>query len=241
MKNSKKTNREIDTSLYRICAKGSVEDVKALLAQGANPSVPHWEEPWPDDLEPELYSEDYYCIHEAARNPDIRVLDFLVAQGVDPNMFEYWRRQPLAYAAESNSLEMVMRLVELGNDAGNCDYDGGTVLSWAALNPDERVLEFLIESGAEIGSACYGCTEMDIALARGTPERVRFFADRGFDFKYISSNSFLDGPLDNIRVLLERGFDPDYDDGCGDGPLVDRLDPVRKALFVKFGAKKSEQ
>lgn len=229
--------RAIDVKLYKACAKGSVKEVERLIGQGADPSAPYWVEPWPDDLDPNLYTEDYYCVHEAAQNPDIRVIDLLVEHGADPNMCEYWGRQPLAYAVHSNSLEMVKHLVELGNDPAKCDADGGTVLSWSALNPDARVLEFLIEHGAEIGAACDGGTELDIALKEGAPDRVRFFVEHGSDLKNISMYSFMDAPLENIRVLLECGLDPDYDDGCGDGRLVDILDPTRKALFVEFGAK----
>ena len=127
--------------------------------------------------------------------------------------------------------------VELGNDPARCDDDGGTVLSWSALNPDARVLEFLIEHGAGIGDACFGGTELDIALKEGTPDRVRFFVEHGSDLECISMYSFIDAPLENIRVLLECGLNPDYEDAYGDGRLVDILDPARKALFVEFGAK----
>lgn len=236
-KTDKYSMRAIDIKLYQACAKGSVKEVECLIGQGANPSAPYWVEPWPDDLDPNLYTEDYYCVHEAAQNPDIRVIDLLVEHGADPNMCEYWGRQPLAYAGQYNSLEMVKHLVELGNDPGKCDDDGGTVLSWSALNPDVRVLEFLIAHGAGIGDACFGGTELDIALKEGSPDRVRFFVEHGSDLEYISANSFMDAPLENIRALLECGLDPDYDDGCGERRLVDILDPTRKALFIEFGAK----
>lgn len=167
--------RPIDVELYEACAKGSLETVRELLDCGANPNAPYWEKPWPEDLEPEIYTEDYYCVHQAATNTDIRILNLLVERGADPNTYEYWGRQPLAYAGHSGTLEMVRRLVELGNDPENCDDDGGTVLSWSALNPDERILEFLLECGAEIEDTCVGGTELDIALKEGTPERIRFF------------------------------------------------------------------
>ena len=229
--------RTIDIKLYQACAKGSVKKVESLIGQGADPSAPYWVKPWPEDLDPDIYTEDYYCVHEAAQNPDIHVIDLLVAHGVDPNRCEYWGRQPLAYAGRFNSLEMVKHLVELGNDPARCDDDGGTVLSWSALNPDARVLEFLIEHGAEIEDTCLGGTELDIVLKKGTPDRIRFFVEHGSDLKNISACSFMNAPLENIRMLLECGLDPDYEDADGDGRLVDILDPTRKALFVEFGAK----
>ena len=227
----------IDVELYNVCAKGSLQEVERLLEQGANPSAPHWVNPWADDLDPSIYMEDYYCVHVAAMNPDVRVLDALIKHGADPNAFEDWRRQPLAYAGRYNSLEMVRRLVELGNDPGNNDLDGGTVLSWAALNPDIRVLEYLMEHGAEVGETCLGGTELDIALKEGTPDRIRFFVEHGSDLKYLSAYSLREAPIENIRTLLECGLDPNFEDEFGDGRLVDILDPVRSALFVEFGAK----
>ena len=236
-KTDKHSMRATDIKLYKACAKGSVKEVERLIGQGADPSAPYWVEPWTDDLDPNLYAEDYYCVHEAAQNPDIRVIDLLIEHGADPGMREYWGRQPLAYAGRFNSLEMVKHLVELGNDPARCDDDGGTVLSWSALNPDVHVLEFLIEQGAGIGDACFGGTELDIALKEGTPDRVRFFVEHGSDLEHISMYSFIDAPLENIRVLLECGLKPDYEDAYGDGRLVDILDPARKALFVEFGAR----
>ena len=228
--------RPLDVELYEACAKGSSETVRKLLDRGADPNAPHWEKPWPTDLEPEIYTEDYYCVHQAAVNPDIRILNLLVERGADPNRREYWGRQPLAYAGRSGTLEMVRRLVELGNDPGNNDEDGGTVLSWSALNPDERVLELLLECGAEIGDTCVGGTELDIALREGTPERVRFFVEHGGEMKNLSSDSFIKAPLGNIRTLLECGLNPNYKDEYGERRLVDILDPARRALFLEFGA-----
>ena len=50
-------------------------------------------------------------------------------------------------------------------------------------------------------------------------------------------NSFVDAPLENIPVLLECVLDPEYDDGYDEGRVVDILDPIRKVLFIEFGAK----
>ena len=226
--------RAIDVELYNVCAKGSLREVERLLERGANPSAPHWEKPWPEDLDENIYTEDYYCVHEAARNPDIRVLDLLVEHGANPNVVDYWGRQPLAYAGCCISLEMARHLVELGNDPNGYDDDGGTVLSCSALNPDVRVLEFLIERGAEVGGACIGRSELDIALKRGTPERIRFFIEHGSELKYLSIDSFEEAPLENIRVLLECGLNPDFEDPAGFGRLVDILDPARRALIEKY-------
>ena len=35
-----KTNRAIDVELFKVCAEGTVEEVRELLSRGANPSEP---------------------------------------------------------------------------------------------------------------------------------------------------------------------------------------------------------
>lgn len=229
---------ELDEALYRTCAKGAPEEVRELLAKGANPHAPHWGEP-------EICSdEDYYCIHEAAKNPDLRVLDALLEGGVDPGQTDYWGREALAYAARYNTLEMVQWLVKLGNDPERMDMDCDTVLSWSAANPDRRVVEYLMAKGAELDLSCDGHTELNVALLHGTPGRVRFFLERGSDVNRLWTGSFKEAPLENLRVLLEHGYDPDPTVSGAMYPqntrLLDILDPERRALFEEFGAKKAK-
>ncbi len=231
----------LNEKLFKACAKGSLEEVRALLDQGADPNYPHLDPPWEDDLPASIYTEDSYCVHEAAENPDIRVFDLLVERGANPNQFDYWARQPLAFAGGSNSLEMVRHLVELGNDPGNIDHDGGTVLTYSALNPDVRVLEFLLSKGAALDDCDMFNTELTIAVRKGTPDRVKFFIDHGSQIN-ISFEWCKEAPLENLRVLLAAGYDPTKAIDVGRADEVEQVkadiaafDPERKALFAEFG------
>ena len=233
----------LNEQLFKTCSNGTLEEVRALLDQGADPNAPYF------------YGEgdgcrdfdDYYCIHEAACNPNIRVFDLLVERGANPLQPDFWGSQPLAYAAKTNSLEMVQHLVKLGNDPDLCNLDGVSVLTEAALNPDVKVIEYLLNCGAQLDNGASEFSELLQAVRYGTPDRVRFFIDRGSSLD-LRENCLKDAPIENLRILLEAGFNPNVvtDDWyLGDKqighphPLVDDLDPERRAFFIKFGAKPS--
>lgn len=239
------TNRLIDEALFHACSTGSLEEVRSLLDQGADPNVLHYP-PEEEGGSPELDVE--YCIHMAACNKDMRVLELLVERGVNPNQALPWGHQPVAYAAKCNGLEIVKRLVELGNDPKAWHVNGNSVMSMAALNPDVRVLEFLLGQGAELDGGASSASELGQAVRDGTPDRVRFFLDHGADID-ISTQFIPKAPLENLRVLLEAGFDPgtmtDWQQISENQvrlphPLVEDLDPERQALFAEFGTKKAK-
>lgn len=239
IRNDEATQVALDDALLKACATGEPEEVKELLAWGANPNAPHW-----GGLM-EYSDEDYYCIHEAARNPDLRVLETLIEAGVDPETSDYWWRKPLAYAARDNSLEMVRRLVDLGNDPAWIDMVGGSVLSWAAANPDRRVVEFLMDHGAELDCTDSVRSELGMALLHGTPGRVRWFLERGSKMENLWPGLCKEAPIENLRVLLEHGFDtnpPIYDSRApGQKYLMEGLDPERRALFADFAARRKTE
>ena len=87
----------------------------------------------------------------------------------------------------------------------------------AALNPDVRVIEFLLSKGALLGTSSMGCTELGVALAEGTPERMKYFMDRGEDLDEAMEREAYRAPLENIRFALENGYDPNRFEKSRDG------------------------
>ena len=224
------TVRPIDFDFYIAASRGSVDDLKRLIEQGANPDAPIYN----------AINYDFYAIHQAALNPDINVIKYLVSLGVDPCRGDFWFRQPLALAVRRNSTEIVRYLVEAGNDPCREDEDGKTVLGEAALNPDIRVVEYLMSKGAKVDQCAMDRTELGYALTGGTTERMQFFLDHGADLELAMREKCYWAPLENIRYALEHGFDPNtFDWGeYGDGhrqKVIDQLTPKRRALFMKFG------
>lgn len=224
--------RPIDFDFYLTASHGTVDDLKRLLAAGANPDAPIY-----NDI-----NDDFYAIHEAALNPDIEVLKFIISLGVDPCRGDFWWRQPLAFAARMNSLQIVKFLVECGNDPCREDMDGKSVLSESALNRDIRVIEYLMSKGAEVDQGADDRSELGYALTDGSPERMKFFMDHGANLEWAMLCKAPWAPLANLRFALENGFDPnaftedDYEDGHRE-KLIDVLDPKRQALFMEYGGK----
>lgn len=224
--------RPIDWEFYLAASHAGVPELKHLIEQGANPDVPIY-----NDID-----DDFYAIHEAACNPDLAVLEFLVSLGIDPCKKDFWAAEPLEYAVRKNSLEVVRWLVEHGNDPDAMDDDGNSVMGEAALNPDIRVIEYLIEQGTDIDSGANDRRGLRHALIRGTPERMKFFMDRGADLALAMDYGCAYAPLENIRFALESGYDPNtFENGTyANGQrakVMDHLDASRQALFREFGGK----
>lgn len=216
---------QIDVDFYNACKNGTVEDLKKLVEQGANPNAP-----WYNDI-----GDDFYPIHQAALNPDIEVLKYIVSLGADPCQKDFWCAEPLSYAAREGTLEKIKYLVELGNDPALVDDDGLSVLTYAALNPHIEALDYLLSKGADINADVAMYEEpLFIAIEKGTPERVKYLIEHGAKTSCIDSHWLDDAPLENIRALLECGYDPNSKDEEEGGKVVDHLDESRKALFDSF-------
>ena len=226
------TVRPTDFDFYLAASSGTVDDLKQLIDKGANPDAPVYNH----------IDDDLYAIHQAALNPDINVLKYIVSLGVDPCREDFWWRQPLAFAVRKNSLEMVRYLVEAGNDPCRVDMDGMSVLGESALNPDVRVIEYLMSLGVKVDAGASDRTELGYALTDGTTERMQFFMDHGADLAMAMRIKCYWAPLANLRYALEHDYDPNsfddhtYENGHRE-KVIDHLTPKRRALFEEFGGK----
>lgn len=220
--------REIDLEFYRAASVGTVAQLKDLIAAGADPDAPIH-----NDI-----GDDFYAIHQAALNPDIEVLKYVVSLGVDPCRIDFWARQPLAFAVRKNPLPFAEYLVGLGNEPGRVDDDGMPMMAESASNPDLRVLEYLLSKGAAIDEGADDCLPLGYALLNSTPERVRWFIEHGADLRVPMEMRAFNAPLENLRVALELGYDPNTIDYSDEGTkVIDHLDPKRQAIFAEFGGK----
>jgi hypothetical protein len=257
--------RPIDVELYETCANGTFAQVKALLDKGADPNAIHWIESWVTQDRKEYCGDHDYPIFQSVKNKDSRVFKLLLERGADPNYEDGNLDQPLIFAVCTRRYTIAKRLLELGNDPDQCTVDGDTPCGAAALLPDTRFLKLLLAHGADPNAGGLGSRALERALKYGSPARIRFLIKHGCKMDR-HLNQLIDvSPLENIRALLECGYNPNmfddyvpysqkkdyyfspFDSGIGPAfmdeswyergmPVVDFLSRERRKLFLAFGA-----
>jgi ankyrin repeat protein len=118
----------------------------------------------------------------------------------------------LVAAIKAGDVEAVRALVrEDPSLASSRDAAGLPVILVALFNQQREAADALLEAGPELGvleAAAVGRTERLAALLDARPEAIRERTPEGFTALGLAA--FLGGP-GAVRVLLERGADPDDD------------------------------
>lgn len=106
------------SQLQRACKKGDLDEVKRLVARGANVN--------------ESDFGGFTCLHEAALVGNTEIVKFLILQGADVNKQALEAgdsETPLMDAAENKHIETVKVLLENGADPHICNVDGYSALT----------------------------------------------------------------------------------------------------------------
>ena len=88
-------------------------------------------------------------LHWAVRGQHFKAVDWLLANGADPNTVDSYQIAPIHIAAEKGDIRIVASLVEKGADINLCDLCGGTPLHFASYNCRFYVCAFLLQKGAD--------------------------------------------------------------------------------------------
>ena len=165
------------TALHAAVLRSQLELVKALLAHGAEPNIrmtrgtPIRRQTTDFNLPRTLVGATPYLL--AAKFVEADIMRALVAGGADPHLTMNDGTTPLMAAVglgsrrgsrrgiapiavggtpepESEILDAVIAAVELGEDVNAVTGDGNTALHVAATNEHASVVQFLVDSGAEI-------------------------------------------------------------------------------------------
>jgi ankyrin repeat protein len=189
------------TPLQLAAYRGNVEEVKLLVARGAD--VNNAEDSGGTTLLCGAGSKD--------------VAEFLVAKGANVNAKDSGGKTPLLNAGYLGDLGLVELLLDKGADFNAKDNDGATVLHHAALHETgtRGVAEFLVAKGANVNARDNaGDTPLFRAAYSGNKEVVELLLDKGADVN--AKNRFGDTPLhravywahkDVAELLLAKGAD----------------------------------
>jgi len=136
---TKKTNER----LYLAAARGKLEEIKAALAEGADPNAASADGPTP--------------LVMAARAGHVDGIRALVAAGADPGLTAGLYGSPLRHAVAEGHLDAVRALVDSGAPFVSPSPMEGPALVWAE---DPDIIRYLVSAGADIDARRAGQTAL---------------------------------------------------------------------------------
>lgn len=195
------TRYEYGTPLIAAAAEGNLEELRRLVAGGADVN-----EAFPDH-------EPRTPLNAAARAGQRDAVEYLLSNGADVNRVIRGDATALIDAARSGRADIVEMLVRHGASVNQAVDGDGTALMSAVTRGDTKGVRFLLENGADPSLGVPGDgTPLIAAARRGDTALVATLLDYGADI-----NGAVEGdgnPLimaaamghtDVVRLLLDRG------------------------------------
>lgn len=175
--------------------------------------------------------DDPQLIWLAAVSPCTTTLPALVRAGADINAEDLESMNALHHTAEEGDLSAVQRLIDAGADVRHpsSDPDVGTPLTVAAGAGHTRVLNLLIDSGADPDEGPAGRTPLHEATMMGRSDAVRALLHAGANPNYTCAEG--NTPLHELsdlccvdihgttEALIQGGADPMILNNAGDTPF----------------------
>ena len=247
---------DFDARLLQAAQKSDSAEVRALLAEGADPNARAADGATPllhaahfGDLDsvralldakadPNLTNRyGVGPMHEAALRADARLLRLLLDAGAEVDLALPEGETPLMLASRTSGVDAVRLLIEHGANVNVVErWQGQTPLMYAAAYDRGEVAAALIAAGADVNAK---------TPLNGLPERkhaVRYFVEippGGFTPVMFAARH---GALSALRVLIEAGADLDARTPEGFSPVVIALDNLHfdaAKMLVEAGASTS--
>ena len=208
------TAAEYDSKLLEAAENGKTEQVKLLVAAGAD--VNKADNDW-----------DRTPLYRAASEGHTECVKLLIAAGADVNKADKFGSTPLYRAAYYGHTECVKLLIAAGADVNKASHYGETPLYRAAYNGHTECVKLLIVAGADVNMANkYGRTPLYWAAYIGHTECVKLLIDAGADVN--KADEFGETPLyeaayygytECMKLLIDAGADVNKVDKEGETPL----------------------
>jgi len=202
----------VNSVLFFEIRQGNRTGIKKLIEQGGDPNA-----------------RDKYgdcCIHLAAIDDNIPVLEDLVSLGADVNIANDKDNTALHIAAEFNQVEMMERLIELGANISAQNMVKATPLMTAAIHRSCEAVSLLAKHGADIHArSIKGSTPLHHAAGWGSLETVRTLISLGanvtaktplgrsaMDWAHYSNHTAVKAELaKHGAAVLDGGMRPDLE------------------------------
>jgi len=187
-------------------------------------------------------SEGRTPIHVAAREGHVRVIEFCVSMGGNPNRVDYKGRTPLHYAAWKGHVKAVECLLECSNVKCVKDREGRTALCVAAESEESHARRRLVDL-LGLGDALMRAARVDdvqgVKRCLGEGASVNGRDQNGWSPLHWAA---FKGRIKSVKVLLEHGAEVDTVDDAGYTPLhcAAEAGHLQLALFfIAHGASQS--
>jgi hypothetical protein len=158
----------VDSALEEAIENKDTEQVRTLLAKGANPRLRT------------NGGEGQSVLMRAVISGRAESVKALLAAGADPNAPEKMGMSPLKIAALIGQMEMMEMLLAKGAQVNATGGDGTTALHTAIIGKRTEVVRLLIKKGADVNKADrYGKTPLQMAERDGLTEIVEALREAG--------------------------------------------------------------
>jgi excisionase family DNA binding protein len=230
-------------ALLEASREGDPDEVRALLAAGADPNVRD--------------GEGWTALMLVTVKGHLDVARELLAAGADPHAQNHKGWTALRFAVSMDDAEALRLLLEAGADVNERDAAGATALMQAAREKSAESLRLLLAHGADVNVRDHsGETALMVAARYGYHEIVRALreagADGAEDFKAEAQGLFSDNELQQLMEKVE-GLSPVAGlagvpaEATADGSVEQALAPVAatpgalERLAIALEALRSQQ
>ena len=229
------TDKSGRTPLMCACLKaGRLDNIKRLLELGA-------------DIQQLEFNDGWSALHFAATYSSPEIIEYLLSLGMTVNMTDKSGRTPLMCAClKAGRLDKVKRLLELGADIQQLDYDGWSALHFAARDSSPEIIEYLLSLGMTVNmTSKTGRTPLMCAcLKAGRLDNIKRLLELGADIQQLEFNAGWSAlhfaatysSPEIIEYLLSLGMTVNMTDKSGRTPLMcaclkaGRLDNIKRLL-----------
>lgn len=221
------------TALMAATSAGQPENVKLLLEGGADVNSAN--------------QGGETALHAACRRGDAQSFNMLIAAGADFRVQNAEGISPLMIACQHGWEELTTALLEFGADPGVRDKHGRTALFHVGTRNDMQLITLLLKKGADINTVDNsGIRPVFLAVSPGIgSRRLAVLIDAGADFKTTNPltggtplmAAAVNGNVEAVKLLLEKGADPNAVDIRGSSALAMASNPLIRKMLQEHGAK----